>query len=130
MSQFAATFFSGSGLSVGNETERQPDLSTSSSSSSTDTIALVTSQSSNSSSNTNQSQILPLVFPNLNLGTTSNVMDQPQNDPPAIMTITSRLVDGRLQTERTQPQLRLSTPTPSPTAFNHLPRDAIRLEKF
>lgn len=79
-------------------------------------------------------QLLPLVFPNLNLGTTSTASSTErefiEEEPPSIVSITSRLVEGRLQTERTQPQLRLSAPTPNPTAFNHLPRDAIRLEKF
>lgn len=72
--------------------------------------------------------LLPLVFPNLNLGTTAPV--EPRTDPPSFISVTSRMVEGRLFTERTQPTLRLSAPTPNPTAFNHLPRDAIRLEKF
>ncbi|GAA5801849.1 hypothetical protein HPULCUR_007304 [Helicostylum pulchrum] len=63
-------------------------------------------------------QFLPLVFP------------QATEEPPSVVSVTTRMVDGRLHTERTQPQLRLATPTPNPTAFHHLPRDAIRLEKF
>jgi hypothetical protein len=78
-------------------------------------------------------RLLPLVFPNLNLGVPAPIVqmnDHNREEPPAIISMATRLVEGRLQTERTQPQLRLSTPLPSPTAFNHLPRDAIRLEKF
>lgn len=85
-----------------------------------------------------QERLLPLVFPNLNLGVPAPVIQLNNDDsnsgsreePPAIISMATRLVEGRLQTERTQPQLRLSTPLPNPTAFNHLPRDAIRLEKF
>ncbi|KAI9336035.1 hypothetical protein BD770DRAFT_415851 [Pilaira anomala] len=64
-------------------------------------------------------RFLPLVFP-------ETIVEE----PPSVVSITTRIVEGRLQTERSQPQLRLATPTPSPTSFHHLPRDAIRLEKF
>jgi Leucine-rich repeat (LRR) protein len=80
-----------------------------------------------------QERLLPLVFPNLSLGVPAPVIPLNSNtreEPPAIISMATRLVEGRLQTQRTQPQLRLSTPLPNPTAFNHLPRDAIRLEKF
>lgn len=78
---------------------------------------------------TRESTLLPLVFPNLSLGTTTNIEPR-QEPPPSMISVTSRMVEGRLLTERTQPPLRLSAPTPNPTAFHHLPRDAIRLEKF
>lgn len=89
-----------------------------------------TNQSYSTTDTTNDTSLLPLVFPNLNLGTTSIIQPQSSSEPPAIISVTSRMIEGRLQTERTQPQLRLAAPTPNPTAFNHLPRDAIRLEKF
>lgn len=121
VSQFAATLFVGGGNHSDNE---HPDLTTASSSSSS------SSESTNvetSSTTVNHSNILPLVFPNVNLGITTHIAEQ---EPPSIVSVTSRIVEGSLQTERTQPQLRLAAPTPNPTAFNHLPRDAIRLEKF
>ncbi|KAI7873253.1 uncharacterized protein EV154DRAFT_607274 [Mucor mucedo] len=80
--------------------------------------------------NSRETSLLPLVFPNLSLGTTSDVEPRRQDPPPSMISVTSRMVEGRLLTERTQPPLRLSAPTPNPTAFHHLPRDAIRLEKF
>ncbi|OBZ86570.1 Plant intracellular Ras-group-related LRR protein 5 [Choanephora cucurbitarum] len=51
-------------------------------------------------------------------------------EPPAIMSLASRIVECILHVDNTPTPLPLSTPTPNPTGFHHLPRDAIRLERF
>jgi hypothetical protein len=122
VTQFAATFFSSSSNHI-------PRVTSSSS-----TASFSTTSAASTAMETSTSNLVPLVFPNLGLGVTSAVVQgQPQLEnlpPPSITSVTSRIVEGRLQTERMQPQLRLAAPTPNPTAFHHLPRDAIRLEKF
>ncbi|KAI8637888.1 hypothetical protein BD408DRAFT_447243 [Parasitella parasitica] len=133
VTQFASNFFpSSSNSQAGNFNAGQNSRSSSSNSSSNSSIVINPSNSSAQQASS-LSSFSPLVFPNLSLGVTSATSTARAfigREPPSIMSITTRLVEGRLQTERTQPQLRLSTPTPNPTAFNHLPRDAIRLEKF
>ncbi|KAL7316106.1 hypothetical protein PS15m_005244 [Mucor circinelloides] len=145
VTQFASTIFTGNSNSQAGIriVDRESKISSSGSSSNNSSSSASSSSSGNTSrQNSIQQQqqqesshppLLPLVFPNLNLGSTSTaftVREFIEEEPPSIVSITSRLVEGRLQTERTQPQLRLSAPTPNPIAFNHLPRDAIRLEKF
>lgn len=145
VTQFASTIFTGNSNSQAGIriVDRESKISSSGSSSNNSSGSASSSSSGNTSrQNSIQQQqqqesshppLLPLVFPNLNLGSTSTaftVREFIEEEPPSIVSITSRLVEGRLQTERTQPQLRLSAPTPNPIAFNHLPRDAIRLEKF
>lgn len=133
VTQFASTFFIGNvnsqaGIHI---VDRDNSIRSTNSSSGRSSNA---SRPSSIQQESPHPPLLPLVFPNLNLGTTSTASPAArefiEEEPPSIVSITSRLVEGRLQTERTQPQLRLSAPTPNPTAFNHLPRDAIRLEKF
>ncbi|CEP12477.1 hypothetical protein [Parasitella parasitica] len=141
VTQFASHLFTGSSNNqagiyiVDQNRRRSSNNSSSSSSSSSNNSNSIINHDNNSSPQqpTSTSPLLPLVFPNLSLGVTSAASvsrDFIEREPPSIMSITTRLVEGRLQTERSQPQLRLSTPTPNPTAFNHLPKDAIRLEKF
>ncbi|KAK4514230.1 glycogenin glucosyltransferase [Mucor velutinosus] len=130
VTQFASTFFIGSANSQADIRIVDQESSISNSTSSTRCQSSIQQQHQEPS----HPPLSSLVLPNLNLGTTSTASSTArefiEEEPPSIISITSRLVEGRLQTERTQPQLRLSAPTPSPTAFNHLPRDAIRLEKF
>ncbi|KAI8980003.1 hypothetical protein BDB01DRAFT_798427 [Pilobolus umbonatus] len=47
-----------------------------------------------------------------------------------LLTLTTRTEDGRIFTESIEPRLRLTDPTSNPIGFHHLPRDAIRLERF
>lgn len=124
VTQFASTFFS--------HNQQQPELSRASSSSSSSGSSSTTVAAARATTvETNNNGLAPLVFPNWGLGVNRIVQPQLENlPPPSLTSFTSRIVEGRLQTERTQPQLRLAAPTPRPTAFNHLPRDAIRLEKF
>ncbi|KAI8370226.1 hypothetical protein BD560DRAFT_446942 [Blakeslea trispora] len=58
------------------------------------------------------------------------ILSNHQREPPAIMSLASRIVECILQIDDPPTSLPLSTPTPNPTGFNHLPRDAIRLERF
>lgn len=138
VTQFASTFFIGNsnnraGIYIVDQNNQSHSRSSSGSSSSSSIIRNGSNHSSiNQQPGTSNPPLLPLVFPNLNLCTTTAIASREfiEEEPPSIISITSRLVEGRLHTERAQPQLRLSAPTPNPTAFNHLPRDAIRLEKF
>ena len=134
VAQFASTFFIGNvNDHAGIYAVDQSNQSNQRHSSSSGTIRNgINYNSINQQTGTSNPPLLPLVFPNLNLCTTAASASREfiEEEPPSIISITSRLVEGRLHTERAQPQLRLSAPTPNPTAFNHLPRDAIRLEKF
>lgn len=74
--------------------------------------------------------MIPLVYPNLNSGTTAAF--RPQQHEDTAVPMTSQLVEGRLQNEeRAPPPLRLATtPTANPAVFSHLPKEALRLERF
>jgi Leucine-rich repeat (LRR) protein len=58
------------------------------------------------------------------------VLPEVSTEATSIPSVTLRMIENRLHTDRSQPHVRLSEPTPNPTAFNHLPGDAIMLERF